>query len=74
LTLEELLVIESIKQTRTLGARHLDAPFVKADPYSNLHVIVNHVVALTFVERHANTAWTPCSSPSATMRCSTPGR
>ena len=25
MTLEELLEIESIKQTRTLGARHLDA-------------------------------------------------
>jgi ketosteroid isomerase-like protein len=86
LTLEELLEIESIKQTRTLGARHLDAgdwdaladlytsdarcefgpygtwedqstfarlfreaeaPFVKVGPYSNLHVIVNHVVELT---------------------------
>ena len=86
MTLEELLEIESIKQTRTLGARHLDAgdwealadlytsdarcefgpygtwedqsafarlfreaeePFVKAGPYSNLHVIVNHVVTLT---------------------------
>src|SRR3954451_18733991 len=85
MTLEELLEIESIKQTRTLGARHLDAgdwdaladlytsdarcefgpygtwedqsafarlfreaedPFVKAGPYSNLHVIVNHVVEL----------------------------
>ena len=29
-TLEELLEIESIKQTRTLGARHLDAGDLKA--------------------------------------------